>query len=158
MSSPFLHLRELLKELDFRDTPLNLAADLCEHLKKYLGTRHELLEYWRQAIILLVKFDIFSLQRELADKFRHSPNPKCRYLTGNFLTGDVSEAWIDKANRKHYLDNDLIKFAYFSVAILQQLIQDEPGCLLGIMFVSTVKRLRILKSSELSTFTRETES
>ncbi|RYR48946.1 hypothetical protein Ahy_A07g035089 isoform D [Arachis hypogaea] len=42
MSSPFLHLRELLKELDFRDTPLNLAADLCEHLKKYLGTRHEL--------------------------------------------------------------------------------------------------------------------
>ncbi|XLR31864.1 hypothetical protein S83_059764, partial [Arachis hypogaea] len=56
MSSPFLHLRELLKELDFRDTPLNLAADLCEHLKKYLGTRHELLEYWRQAIILLVKY------------------------------------------------------------------------------------------------------
>ncbi|XP_057722639.1 uncharacterized protein LOC130936565 isoform X1 [Arachis stenosperma] len=28
MSSPFLHLRELLKELGYRDTPLNLAADL----------------------------------------------------------------------------------------------------------------------------------
>ncbi|KAK7291214.1 hypothetical protein RIF29_06172 [Crotalaria pallida] len=27
MSSPFLHLRELLKELGYRDTPLNLAAD-----------------------------------------------------------------------------------------------------------------------------------
>ncbi|MED6204242.1 hypothetical protein PIB30_007351 [Stylosanthes scabra] len=28
MSSPFLHLRELLKELGYKDTPLNLAADL----------------------------------------------------------------------------------------------------------------------------------
>ncbi|XP_019436878.1 PREDICTED: transmembrane protein 136-like [Lupinus angustifolius] len=27
MSSPFLHLRELLKECGYRDTPLNLAAD-----------------------------------------------------------------------------------------------------------------------------------
>ncbi|KAK2452354.1 TRAM, LAG1 and CLN8 (TLC) lipid-sensing domain containing protein [Trifolium repens] len=28
MSSPFLHLREILKELGYRDTPLNLAADI----------------------------------------------------------------------------------------------------------------------------------
>ncbi|KAG8632425.1 hypothetical protein MANES_18G021200v8 [Manihot esculenta] len=28
MSSPFLHLRELLKDLGYRDTPLNLAADI----------------------------------------------------------------------------------------------------------------------------------
>ncbi|XP_021638605.2 uncharacterized protein LOC110634023 isoform X2 [Hevea brasiliensis] len=28
MSSPFLHLRELLKELGYRDTALNLAADM----------------------------------------------------------------------------------------------------------------------------------
>jgi hypothetical protein len=28
MSSPFLHLREILKELGYRDTPLNLAADV----------------------------------------------------------------------------------------------------------------------------------
>ncbi|KAE9600116.1 putative TRAM/LAG1/CLN8 domain-containing protein [Lupinus albus] len=27
MSSPFLHLRELLKELGYRDSPLNLVAD-----------------------------------------------------------------------------------------------------------------------------------
>ncbi|PIN23013.1 hypothetical protein CDL12_04272 [Handroanthus impetiginosus] len=29
ISSPFLHLRELLKELGFRDTDLNLAADIA---------------------------------------------------------------------------------------------------------------------------------
>ncbi|XP_010538105.1 PREDICTED: transmembrane protein 136-like [Tarenaya hassleriana] len=29
ISSPFLHLRELLKEIGFRDTDLNLAADIC---------------------------------------------------------------------------------------------------------------------------------
>ncbi|KAK6115302.1 hypothetical protein DH2020_007571 [Rehmannia glutinosa] len=29
MSSPFLHLRELLKELGYRDTDLNLAADMA---------------------------------------------------------------------------------------------------------------------------------
>ncbi|KAK2452350.1 TRAM, LAG1 and CLN8 (TLC) lipid-sensing domain containing protein [Trifolium repens] len=28
MSSPFLHLRELLKELGYKDTPLNLSADI----------------------------------------------------------------------------------------------------------------------------------
>jgi hypothetical protein len=28
ISSPFLHLRELLKELGYRDTDLNLAADV----------------------------------------------------------------------------------------------------------------------------------
>lgn len=28
-SSPFLHMRELLKELGYRDTYLNLAADIC---------------------------------------------------------------------------------------------------------------------------------
>lgn len=28
MSSPFLHLRELLKELGYKDTPLNLTADI----------------------------------------------------------------------------------------------------------------------------------
>jgi hypothetical protein len=30
MSSPFLHLRELLKELGFKDTPLNLSADVSK--------------------------------------------------------------------------------------------------------------------------------
>jgi len=30
ISSPFLHLRELLKELGYRDTPLNLAADVSK--------------------------------------------------------------------------------------------------------------------------------
>ncbi|XP_010275559.1 PREDICTED: transmembrane protein 136 [Nelumbo nucifera] len=29
ISSPFLHMRELLKELGYRDTDLNLAADIC---------------------------------------------------------------------------------------------------------------------------------
>ncbi|VFR01450.1 unnamed protein product [Cuscuta campestris] len=28
-SSPFLHMREFLKELGYRDTYLNLAADIC---------------------------------------------------------------------------------------------------------------------------------
>ncbi|XP_016167716.1 uncharacterized protein LOC107610146 isoform X1 [Arachis ipaensis] len=108
MSSPFLHLRELLKELDFRDTPLNLAADLCEHLKKYLGTRHELgtsrqgSSSWIPAEFLIVVPDLL-------------------YLTGNFLTGDVSEAWIDKANRKHYLD---LSYNNFSISGSQ----DNQGC------------------------------
>ncbi|VVA92719.1 unnamed protein product [Arabis nemorensis] len=29
ISSPFLHLREILKEIGYRDTKLNLAADVC---------------------------------------------------------------------------------------------------------------------------------
>ncbi|RID62799.1 hypothetical protein BRARA_E01844 [Brassica rapa] len=29
ISSPFLHLREILKEIGYRDTDLNLAADVC---------------------------------------------------------------------------------------------------------------------------------
>ncbi|KAL1219804.1 hypothetical protein V5N11_010245 [Cardamine amara subsp. amara] len=29
LSSPFLHLREILKEIGYRDTDLNLAADVC---------------------------------------------------------------------------------------------------------------------------------
>jgi hypothetical protein len=32
MSSPFLHLRELLKELGYKDTPLNLSADVSKPL------------------------------------------------------------------------------------------------------------------------------
>lgn len=32
MSSPFLHLRELLKELGYKDTPLNLTADVSKPL------------------------------------------------------------------------------------------------------------------------------
>jgi len=32
MSSPFLHLRELLKELGYKDTPLNLVADVSKPL------------------------------------------------------------------------------------------------------------------------------
>ncbi|XLS66463.1 hypothetical protein HN51_026437 [Arachis hypogaea] len=43
------------------------------------------------------------------------------YLTGNFLTGDVSEAWIDKANRKHYLD---LSYNNFSISGSQ----DNQGC------------------------------
>lgn len=31
MSSPFLHLRELLKELGYKDTDLNLAADVSHN-------------------------------------------------------------------------------------------------------------------------------
>ncbi|XP_027941671.1 transmembrane protein 136-like isoform X2 [Vigna unguiculata] len=40
ISSPFLHLRELLKELGYRDTPLNLAADdvagTVSHLRDFI--------------------------------------------------------------------------------------------------------------------------
>jgi hypothetical protein len=32
LSSPFLHLRELLKELGYKDTPLNLTADVSKLL------------------------------------------------------------------------------------------------------------------------------
>lgn len=32
ISSPFLHLREILKELGYRDTDLNLAADVSHVL------------------------------------------------------------------------------------------------------------------------------
>lgn len=37
LSSPFLHLRELLKELGYRDTDLNLAADVSETLVQFLA-------------------------------------------------------------------------------------------------------------------------
>lgn len=33
VSSPFLHLRELLKEIGFRDTDLNLAVDVSSKFK-----------------------------------------------------------------------------------------------------------------------------
>lgn len=35
LSSPFLHLRELLKELGYRDTDLNLAADVSYNMTSY---------------------------------------------------------------------------------------------------------------------------
>lgn len=34
MSSPFLHLREMLKELGYRDTPINLAADVSKLISR----------------------------------------------------------------------------------------------------------------------------
>lgn len=34
MSSPFLHLRELLKELGYKDTALNLTADVSRKVSK----------------------------------------------------------------------------------------------------------------------------
>lgn len=36
ISSPFLHLRELLKELGYKDTDLNLAADVCVPSVKFI--------------------------------------------------------------------------------------------------------------------------
>lgn len=33
ISSPFLHLREILKEIGYRDTDLNLAADVSISIK-----------------------------------------------------------------------------------------------------------------------------
>jgi len=39
ISSPFLHLRELLKELGYRDTDLNLAADVSYSLSLDLKFR-----------------------------------------------------------------------------------------------------------------------
>lgn len=33
LSSPFLHIRELIKELGYKDTDLNLAADVSTGLK-----------------------------------------------------------------------------------------------------------------------------
>lgn len=32
ISSPFLHLREILKEIGYRDTDLNLAADVSTYV------------------------------------------------------------------------------------------------------------------------------
>lgn len=36
ISSPFLHLRELLKELGYRDTDLNIAADVSNIVSSFL--------------------------------------------------------------------------------------------------------------------------
>lgn len=36
MSSPFLHLRELLKELGYKDTLLNLVADVSIYYQIFL--------------------------------------------------------------------------------------------------------------------------
>ena len=39
MSSPFLHLRELLKELGYRDTDLNLIADVSTKISYIFYTK-----------------------------------------------------------------------------------------------------------------------
>lgn len=35
LSTPFLHIRELIKELGYKDTDLNLVADVSHNLKTY---------------------------------------------------------------------------------------------------------------------------
>jgi len=37
ISSPFLHLREILKEIGCRDTDLNLAADVSIYIHTYFS-------------------------------------------------------------------------------------------------------------------------